>query len=443
MSPNYNPSSFFFDPVTPEEIERDILLIPKNKTYGLYSCPIRILTDARCVISGPLSIIINISVQKGIFPSKLKKAKVVPVYKNDDETEPGNYRPISLLSIFNRIFEKLMYHRLKSYLGSNDILFKSQYGFRENHSTQHAIIDIVNVIQNNMDQKLFTCGIFLDLKKTFDTVDHLILLQKLNHQLNHYGIRGIINAWFASYLLGRPQVTEVGFNLSTECMISCGVPQGSVLGPLLFLIYINDIHNSSVKLSFYLFTDDTTLWYADTNLKSLEKTVNSELLKVSNWLNANKLTLNAKKSNYVIFRPYQRKLNYSVNIEMIDNCTQIPTTLQCEDYVKYLGVLLDSNLSWKFQINNVALNISRTVGVVARLRHFVLRTTLLNIYQSLILPYLTYGLAAWGQAAKTYLQKILVLQKRVHRLMYFSEPRAHAVPLFISLENSTLTNVIC
>lgn len=146
LSPNYNPSSFFFDPVTPEEIEREILLIPKNKTYGLYSCPIRILTDARCVISSPLSIIINISVQKGIFPSKLKKVKVVPVYKNDDETEPGNYRPISLLSIFNRIFEKLMYHRLKSYLGNNDILFKSQYGFRENHSTQHAIIDIVNVI---------------------------------------------------------------------------------------------------------------------------------------------------------------------------------------------------------------------------------------------------------------------------------------------------------
>ena len=138
------------------------------------------------------------------------------------------------------------------------------------------------------------------------------------------------------------------------------------------------------------------------------------------------------KSQTVIFRPYQRKLNYSVNIEIIDNCTQFPTTLQCEDHVKYLGVLLDSNLSWKFQINNVALKISRTVGVVAHLRHFVPRTTLLNIYQSLILPYLTYGLAAWGQAAKTHLQKILVLQKRVLRLMYFSEPRAHAVPLFIS-----------
>ena len=131
------------------------------------------------------------------------------MYKNDDETEPGNYLLISLLSIFNRIFEKLMWHRLKSFLGKNDILFKSQYSFRENHSTPHAIIDIVNVMQNNMDQKLFTHEIFLDLKKAFYTVDHLILLQKLNQ----YGIRGIINDWFFSYLLGRLQVTVRMYDL--------------------------------------------------------------------------------------------------------------------------------------------------------------------------------------------------------------------------------------
>ena len=150
-----------------------------------------------------------------------------------------------------------------------------------------------------MDVKLFTCGIFLDLKKAFDTINHSILLKKLNH----YGIRGIINDWFSSYLLGHSQVTEIDSNLSTINKISCGVPQGSVLGPLLFLIYINDFHNSSEKLSFYLFADDTNLLYADKNLKSLEKTVNNELVRVSDWLNANKLTLNAKKSNFVIFHP--------------------------------------------------------------------------------------------------------------------------------------------
>ena len=220
--------------------------------------------------------------QEGFFPSKLKQAKVIPVYKSDDETDPGNYRPISLLSIFNRIFEKLMYRQLKNFLDKNDILFKSQYGFREKHSTRHAVIDIVNIIQNNMDLELFTCDIFLDLKKAFDTVNHSIWLKRLNH----YGIRGIINEWFSSYLLGCSQVTEIDSNLSTINKISCGVPQGSVLRPLLFLIYINDFHNSLAKFSFYLFADDTNLLYADKNLKSLEKTLNNELVRVSDWLNA-------------------------------------------------------------------------------------------------------------------------------------------------------------
>ena len=213
-------------------------------------------------------------------------------------------------------------------------------------------------------------------------------------------------------------MTEIDSNLSTINKISCGVPQGSVLGPLLFLIYINDFHNSSAKFSFYLFADDTNLLYADKNLKSLEKAVNNELVRVSDWLNANKLTLNAKKSNFVIFRPHQRKMDHSVNILMFDNSNHILTFLECKDHVKYLGVLLDSHLSWKYHIDNVALKISRIIGVIARLRHLVPFTTLLSIYRSLILPYLSYGLAVWGQAAKSHLQKIFVLQKRVLRLMY-------------------------
>ena len=161
--------------------------------------------------------------------------------------------------------------------------------------------------------------------------------------------------------------------------------------------------------------------------------VDNELVRVSDWLSANyKLTLNARKSNFVIFCPQQRKMDHSVNILMFDNSNHFLTSLECKDHVKYLGVLVDSHLSWKCHIDNVALKISRIIGVIACLRHLVPFTTLSSNYHSLILPYLSYGFAAWGQAAKSHLQKILVLQKRVLRLMYFSEPRAHALPLFTS-----------
>ena len=173
----------------------------------------------------------------------------------------------------------------------------------------------VSTIQKNMDKRLFSCGIFIDLKKAFDTVDHKILL----HKLYHYGFRGVINKWFSSYLDGRTQTTQIGSYVSKTQNITCGVPQGSVLGPLLFLIYINDIQESSNKLKLFLFADDTNAVYADKNLKSLEFTINQELCKLFDWLTANKLTLNIEKTTFVIFRPAQRKLNYHPKIMIFDN----------------------------------------------------------------------------------------------------------------------------
>ena len=164
--------SFAFQPVTPSEVELEILSTPHNKAYGLFSCPTRMLKCASKVISKPLCKIINDSITSGVFPSRLKHAKVIPIYKNEDVTDPNNYRPISLLSVFNRIIEKLIYRQLKSFLEDRNMLYHSQYGFRERRSTEHALIDIVNQIQTNFDKGIYTCGIFIDLKKAFDTVDH-------------------------------------------------------------------------------------------------------------------------------------------------------------------------------------------------------------------------------------------------------------------------------
>ena len=300
-----------------------------GKALGLYSCPTRILKIASRLTSHPLTTLINKSTERGLYPSKLKQAKIVPVFKNEDDTDPNNYRPISLLSIFNRIFEKLIYNGLKRFLEKHNVLYHSQYGFREGHSTFHALIEIVNNIQLNIDRKLFTCGVFLDLKKAFDTVDHSILL----HKLEHYGVRGVVKDWFTSYLSDRYQTTQIGDCVSDKKRCVCGVPQCSDLGPLLFLIYINDIYNCLNKLSFYLFADDTNILYADKCLRSLQTIVNAELKNVSTWLSTNKLSINVKKSNYVIFKSYQKRINYEVDIKIHDNATNTLASFERKDYV--------------------------------------------------------------------------------------------------------------
>ena len=278
-----------------------------------------------------------------------------------------------------------------------------------------------------MDKRLFSCGVFIDLKKAFDTVDHKILL----HKLNHYGFRGVINKWFSFYLDGRTQTTQIGSHISKRQNTTCSVPQGSVLGPLLFLIYINDIQESSDKLELFLFADDTNAIYADKNLKSLETTVNQELSKLFDWLTANKLTLNINKTNFVIFRPAQRKLTYHPKIMIFDNDQKKNVALECKESVRYLGVIIDNNLSWENHIDHVAIKISRTIGLICKLRHFLPRHILLTIYRSLVTPYLTYGLIAWGQACKSHLEKLLKLQERALRFIYFSERNQHTIPLFI------------
>ena len=284
----------------------EISKLKAGKAAGPFSIPVKILKVLKIVIAKPFETLFNISFITGIVPNSFKVAEVIRVYKKGSQTNLCNYRPISLLSIFNKLLEKLMCKRLIDFLEKNNMFYDRQFGFRVKHSTNHAILSIIDKIQRANDERDFSCGIFLDFSKAFDTVNHKILLKKLEH----YGIRGIARNWFASYLYNRQQTVVINNTASDAQNISCGIPQGSVLEPILFLIYINDFHSCSKVFDFHLFADNANLFYKHKNLATLQTNINAELTNVHTWLCVNKLSLNIKIITLLF--SIQHKGNYNL-----------------------------------------------------------------------------------------------------------------------------------
>ena len=293
-----------------------------------------------------------------------------------------------------------MHMRLYLSLEQQKSIFPSQFGFQKNKSTMHSLIEIVEKIKYCIEEKKYGCGIFIDLKKAFDIVNHNILLNKLEH----YGVR---------VKVGFHLIRIIDHNLYLIIFISsetCGVPQGSVLGPLLFLIYINDLPNISNKLQFFLFADDTNIFFESPNLHEIEKTVNKELKKLNMWLNANRLALNVSKTNFVIFAPVNKPMKIitiRINKQAISQ----------KDYVKHLGVLIDSRLTFQQHISSIKKKVSRTISIMYKLRHFVNKKVLFSIYYSLIYPFLIYAIPVWGVANDSHINPIEVLQKKIVRMI--------------------------
>ena len=426
---NKNQVDFLITCISNEEI-LDIINNLENKSTGPQSIPVYLLKLIADIIVSPLRNIISNSFSSGIFPDALKISKVVPIHKGESMEELNNYRPISLLSIFDKIIEKLMHKRLYSFLELHNILYNNQFGFRKNNSTAFALIQITEKIKESIDNNKFGCGIFIDLRKAFDTVNHEILIKKLEH----YGIRGSALEWFKSYLFNRKQYVLYGGQSSNLKPITCGVPQGSVLGPLLFLLYINDLPNISNIFQFYLFADDTNIYYEAENLDKLESVINKELKKLHTWLIVNRLSLNIDKTNFVLFHPFNKPLNKRITLKIYKKA------ISEKDYVKYLGIVIDSTLCWRNHINIVTTKISKTIGLLYKLRYFVDTKIIKTLYYSLVYPHLIYGIEVWGSANDTHLNKLLILQKKIVRLICYSDKRnadfsfPPCDPLFFKLE---------
>ena len=396
--------------------------LPKTSS-GCDGISNKILKNIIPGISYPLTMLINKSLHEGVFPSLLKQAKVVPLFKDKEKDKPNNYRPISLLSSVSKVFEKVIYKRLYTFLEKNETLNPCQFGFRTKHSTIDAVTNLTKDILHGFEKKESTLAVFCDLSKAFDTLDHEILLYKLNK----YGIRGPALRLLQSYLCNRSMYVRNGQELSTVHNIpTFGVPQGSILGPLLFNIYVNDLNEALKHSKYLLYADDTTIYITGTDIKSMYSVMNDDLNNLSNWFRANKLALNIRKTKYILFsvKILYNRLTLSINNTCINRV----------DNLKFLGIHIDSELKWNVHTNYVGKRVAGGLYALNCTKHMLQSTHLRSIYFALVHSHLNYGCLLWGNTSKTFLHKLKVLQRKAIRVICHAQYNAPATPLFTDMK---------
>lgn len=430
---NPNPSSMFIRPVDANEVSDIISNLKDTKPCNTLELPVSIYKEIAVKITEPLVHLINQSFLTGIVPVAMKVASITPLFKAGCPKDVSNYRPISKLPCFSKILERAMHNRLTDFLEQNNVLYNKQFGFRKNHSTTFAIVEVVDKISEAIDRRQMTVGVFLDLSKAFDTIRHEILWAKLDH----YGIRGLALNWFKSYLTDRTQQVCFADTRSNLALIRCGVPQGSILGPLLFLLYINDITNSTANLLFYLFADDTTVFITGDRGCQLASFMTKELMHLCTWFHANFLSLNPNKSCYIIFTGPRIIIPDDPNFEILIESYPIKRV----SHVKFLGIILDEHLTWRKHIDLVHGKSAKMIGIMRRLKHALPSNTIRTLYNAFILPYFSYGLIVWAGGYKTLLQPLLLLQKKVVRIIAGTHYLAHTASLFKDYSLLTITDL--
>ena len=366
-----------------------------------------LLKELKHSIIHPLEIIFNRSIVEGVFPERMKLADVVPLHKSKDPLESTNYRPISLLLTISKLLEKVVYKRTYDFLEQTNQIYQSQYGFRTTHSCEHAISELLSEILKGKEEGLYTLSLFIDLSKAFDTIEHSVLLKKLDK----YGIRGPILAWFQSYLCGRQMRVKCETASSNKIVysdykvINYGTPQGSCLGPLIFLIFTNDLYRHLHHCRSILFADDTTLYKSHRNLRYFKWCLEDEMQTITHWFAANKLTLNLDKTVCILFQK-----NHKIEeIELDINGTKI----NCQPFTKFLGMWLDQHLTWFKHIKMFTLKFTRNLNLLKLSRNHLCTNTKKMIYHSHLVSHIQYGITLWGNSAtSTQINKIQRIQTK-------------------------------
>ena len=410
---NFTKHQFSFRNVTEQEVLKHLKHLKRKCAVGLDDIPSSFLKDTAYVIAKPLTHIINCSLRNGTVPDSFKHAKVTPIFKSGAQDILDNYRPISVLPTVSNVLESCVHNQLMEHLENHNLLSSCQFGFRKNRSTEHASVYFTDKIRKAMDSGLFTGAIYIDLSKAFDTISHSTLIDKLPD----FGITGISQDWFSNYLFGRYQlVTYKGQQSSLE-PIFCGVPQGSILGPLLFLLHFNDVTTALSNCQIVKYADDTVIFYSHKDIEKIEQVLNEELSHITKWLQENELIVNTKKgkTEVMIFGTGRRLKNIA------DQPIEIKhqeTILNQTNTYKYLGLTLNCTLNMSEHVQTSLKRAASRVNLLKKMRRFLDEKTAALIYNAMILPIITYCcFATYGTTPPSLDEKIVALERRAQKIV--------------------------
>lgn len=412
--PTHSSNTMFSRPTTLEELHKTIHSLKNKKSCGYDNIPTSVIKFISEAIAGPLMFLINLSLSQGKFPARLKKAHIKPIHKKDDKLDVNNYRPISLLVTLSKIFEKIMISRLRSFLVSNSVLAREQFGFQKGVSTNDAIFDMADFVAEALDHRQIISTVLLDLSKAFDHVDHETLLDILDR----YGIRGTVNDWFRSYLQDREQSVllpvinqkHTMVNMESEVLVvRRGVPQGSILGPLLFLLYVNHLPNI-INEKIIMFADDVSVFFKfDKDTVINRATVTSESIQnIITWFKQLNLSTNVNKTKMLHFRNYNTPKN-----DLVINYND--SIIESVPHAKFLGIYVDEYLNWKKHIEMLESRLSSFCYALRSLSYISTSKACLESYFAFFQSRILYGLAVWG--GSVHIGTIFLLQKRCIRIL--------------------------